>query len=280
MGADALIGHDSGVIFDTELGLRALRVRQGLNEIAARSAQRFHPEYGECFWQSEPASAAFCGDSSPLTQACGVGFHPDAIEERLQGIFEFYGSRSRKWELILTPFEPASTFNLAIGRGLRVDHHESVLFRDLGDLVLDSPLPAGMAIEPLDPDRYDEWSLTAIDAFMGPEPPDFAVDMMAILNGSPADRYAGIADGKIVAVGSSVSFEDTVFLGGMGTLEAYRGRGFQSAMVARRLADAQAKGAKWAMIETVPGTGSQRNAMRAGFRVAYTAGVWVYEVTA
>lgn len=270
------MGHDGRVSSDAELGFRALRVRQGLNEIAARSAERIHPEYGDCYWVSEPASAAFAGEASPLTQACGVGFAAEGIEERLDEILAFYQDRSRQWELIVSPFEAASAVNLAIERGLRLDHFETVLFRDLGMPVPTATLAEGCSIEPLDPKRYDEWSRTATEAFFGADPPDFAEDLMNILNGSPADRFAGMVDNKIVAVGSSATFEDTVYLGGMGTLEAFRGRGFQTAMVERRLALAQEKGVKWAMIETTPGTGSQRNAMRAGFHVVYTAAIWMF----
>lgn len=264
--------------FDSELGQRALRVRQGLNEIAARSAQRLHPEYGECFWVSEPASAAFAGDGNPLTQSCGAGFSSEGITDRLDGIAAFYASKGcKKWELILTPFEPAETFNRAIDLGLRLDHHESVLFFDLSQPLAEfRPLESG-SIEPVESSRFDDYARASIEIFFGTDPPAFAQDLFAVLNGSPADRYVGLVDGKTVAVGSSVIFEDTVFLGGMGTLEAHRGRGFQSAMVQRRLHDAKSKGVRWAMIETVPGSGSQRNAMRAGFQVAYTAAVWMFD---
>lgn len=264
---------------DLELAQIALRVRQGLNEIAARAAQKLHPEYGECFWVSGPASAAFAGDSSPLTQACGVGFAPEGIAERLAGVSDFYGSRSQRWELIVTPYEPPETANLAIERGLRLDHYETVLMRDLSAPIHDPPLPANLSIEALDRGQFSAWSDAAVEVFFGKKPPAFAEGLMEVLNGTPADRYSGVADGKIVAVGSSATFEDAVFLGGMGTLEAYRGKGFQSAMIARRLIDARAKGARWAMLETAPGSGSQRNAMKAGFHVAYTTAVWMFELS-
>lgn len=258
--------------------MRALRVRQGLNEIAARSAQSLHPEYGECFWMCEPASAAYAGDGNPLTQSCGLGFEPEGIPDRLAGIASFYASKScRKWELILTPFEPAEAFNRAIDAGLRLDHHESVLFLDLAAYDPTARTSYGCLIEPVEPSRYEEYARASVEVFFGADPPDFAEDLLAVLNASPADRYFGFVDGEVVAVGSSAIFEDTVFLGGMGTREAFRGRGFQSAMVQRRLRDAKDKGVRWAMIETVPGSGSQRNAMRAGFQVAYTAAIWVHE---
>jgi N-acetylglutamate synthase-like GNAT family acetyltransferase len=59
-------------------------------------------------------------------------------------------------------------------------------------------------------------------------------------------------------------------LGGASTLAAFRRRGVQSALVARRLADAYALGCDSAMVVTAPGATSQRNLQRLGFVVAYT----------
>jgi hypothetical protein len=52
-------------------------------------------------------------------------------------------------------------------------------------------------------------------------------------------------------------------------LEEYRGQGLHSALISRRLRDAAAK-FELAIMEAVPGSTSQRNVERIGFRVAYT----------
>jgi hypothetical protein len=58
------------------------------------------------------------------------------------------------------------------------------------------------------------------------------------------------------------------------TLDGHRGRGAQSALIARRLRDASAVGARWAIVETAEDVPerpapSYRNQRRAGFRVLY-----------
>jgi GNAT superfamily N-acetyltransferase len=58
------------------------------------------------------------------------------------------------------------------------------------------------------------------------------------------------------------------------TLPEYRGRGVQTALIARRLADAAASGCELACSSAVFGSTSQRNLERAGLRVAYTKAVW------
>ena len=57
---------------------------------------------------------------------------------------------------------------------------------------------------------------------------------------------------------------------GTATLPEYRGRGVQTALIAQRLHEAALAGCEYAVVSTNPGSGSQRNMERRGFRVAYT----------
>lgn len=58
------------------------------------------------------------------------------------------------------------------------------------------------------------------------------------------------------------------------TVPEYRGRGVQTALIARRLTDAAASRCELACSSAVFGSTSQRNLERAGLRVAYTKAVW------
>jgi hypothetical protein len=58
------------------------------------------------------------------------------------------------------------------------------------------------------------------------------------------------------------------------TLPAFRGRGAQAALVARRTADAAAEGCELMASCAVFGSASHRNLERAGLRVAFTKAVW------
>jgi hypothetical protein len=57
---------------------------------------------------------------------------------------------------------------------------------------------------------------------------------------------------------------------GDATLPGFRRRGVQAALIGSRLRQATLSGSKWAIACALPGTASQRNYERAGFRVAYT----------
>lgn len=76
--------------------------------------------------------------------------------------------------------------------------------------------------------------------------------------------------------GSPAGFGQLHLAGGVGslalagTLHAFRGRGVQTALIHRRIADAVAAGCDLIAAQTGNGTDSQRNMERAGLRLAYT----------
>jgi hypothetical protein len=63
-------------------------------------------------------------------------------------------------------------------------------------------------------------------------------------------------------------------MAGASTIPSARGRGAQLALLERRLQDAFANGCDIAMMGALPGSISQRNAERHGFRIAYTRVKW------
>jgi GNAT superfamily N-acetyltransferase len=81
-------------------------------------------------------------------------------------------------------------------------------------------------------------------------------------------------DGRLVATGAVALHGGVALLAGASTLPAWRGRGAQTALLAARLAFAAERGCDLAMMGAAPGSTSQTNAERQGFRVAYTRIKW------
>ncbi len=84
-------------------------------------------------------------------------------------------------------------------------------------------------------------------------------------------------DERIVGGGSLIIHDGLALIVGDGTLPAYRNRGLQSALIRARLDQARQAGCDLAVICTNPGSGSQRNAERQGFTVAYARTMMVRE---
>jgi len=85
---------------------------------------------------------------------------------------------------------------------------------------------------------------------------------LALVDGTPAGSAALTLDAGLG------------YLANAATLPAMRGRGCQTALLARRIADAAAAGCDTVASLAEFGTGSQRSLARAGLRVALTPAVW------
>jgi hypothetical protein len=68
---------------------------------------------------------------------------------------------------------------------------------------------------------------------------------------------------------------DVALLAGASTIPASRKQGAQLALLHARLRFAAERGAQLAMMVALPGSGSQRNAERQGFRTCYTRTKWL-----
>jgi hypothetical protein len=81
-------------------------------------------------------------------------------------------------------------------------------------------------------------------------------------------------DGQAIASGALSLTGGVAHLAGASTIPSGRRRGAQLALLDRRLRDAAAEGCDIALMGAGAGTGSQRNAERQGFRIAYTRIKW------
>ncbi len=106
-------------------------------------------------------------------------------------------------------------------------------------------------------------------------PPQVRDALTATIDRAGWTHYLGFDGDTPVSTASLYVTGDAAWLGNAATLEEYRGRGWQTAMLAQRLADARDAGCRWAVSETGeeteedPVNPSYRNMVRAGFRLAY-----------
>lgn len=267
--------YDPPVFAGEEVFERGHRLHGAWVRVAAAAYSRLRPDAGECLLELGGCSALFAGDGSPLTQGYGLGVGTGDAVERLDRIFAFFAGRTSKWELILTPYELAEVWNLAVERGLRFDHFENMLFRPISPEPRSAQIGPEVEVKPVG--RDEEWSATAMRAFYGEDVPDYVDELMPLLGGTDlSTRFWGLEEGRPVATATSLIFEDTAFLGGMGTIETSRAKGFQAALIDLRLRHAAEHGATLALLEALPGSSSHRNAERAGFRVAFTSAVMTF----
>jgi hypothetical protein len=85
--------------------------------------------------------------------------------------------------------------------------------------------------------------------------------------------FLGLVDEQPAGGGAVAMHQGVATLFGASTRVALRQRGVQAALLQARLAFVAATGCDLATTNTKPGSRSQRNAERQGFRVVYTRGL-------
>ena len=107
-----------------------------------------------------------------------------------------------------------------------------------------------------------------------PKLADFSRELNQVVAHSEGLRFLAELEGQPIGTGALRIAGDVALLAGASTIPAARRQGAQLAMLEERLRYAAAQGCTVGMIGAQPGSGSQRNAERHGFRVAYTRIKW------
>ncbi|MCM2315998.1 MAG: hypothetical protein NDJ92_12710 [Thermoanaerobaculia bacterium] len=238
---------------------------------------RVRPESGACWIEVDGTRALFDGVGSPLTQTFGLGVFSPATEEGLGRIEEFFRERGAEVFHEVSPMAEQSLLALLNGRGYEPVELSTVLVRtiavDSGDA--DRSI-TGLTTRVASPDEAELWAATAARGWS--ESAEAAEFMRELGTVTMACRctvpFVAEIDGMSVATGSLNLHDGVALFAGASTVPEHRRRGAQNALLAARLRLAAERGCDLAMMVALPGSGSQKNAERAGFRIAYTRTKW------
>jgi GNAT superfamily N-acetyltransferase len=202
-------------------------------------------------------------------------------EDEFDRLEDFFRSRETAAIISLCPLADASLIELIGKRGYRISHFENTLARTLSP---ESQLPDAdprVSVRQTRPDEGDVWTRTVMTGFSeGLTPPAESINLFMPFFDTPAGpSWIAEVEGRPVA-GAAMGFTDRVaMLYGDATLPEARGQGAQAALIRARLLLALEKECDLAIACTLPGSVSQRNYERFGFRVAYTKALMIKEWT-
>jgi GNAT superfamily N-acetyltransferase len=259
---------------DLKLARRVEMAEAFAARACAEAVVRLRPELGVAIETIAGGIAAFTGVGSPITQAIGVGLNGPVTEAELDRLEEFFWSRGARAELELCPLVDLSLYEQFAKRGYVLIESSNVLVRDLSveDVFRTSVPVLGVTLREAERSEAKLWTQTVAQGFAEhfPVTPEILDVMEGFFHREGAAFLLAFVDGK-VAGGAVVSAHEGVGgLFGASTLVEFRRRGLQSALLAARLAWARDRGCDVAVSITQPGSASQRNIERYGFRVAYT----------
>ena len=252
---------------------RRLEAAETLTTIHVEALRRSWPE--AALEVIAGGTAVFGGVTYPANHIVGMGLYGPVTEDELDRVENFYRSRDVACEIVMSPLADPSLRELLAPRGYRITEFNSVLVRRLDDCE-PVELPEGVTLERVTSANEKIWSDVVAQGFaeFGPLP-DNIFSPFATLPASI--NYLARVDGVAAGGGMACILRESgiVALFGTATLRAFRCRGVQTALIRQRLWEAAQSGLEYAVVSTMPGSGSQRNMERRGFRLAYTKLVMV-----
>jgi GNAT superfamily N-acetyltransferase len=257
---------------DVNLSRRLERCEADTNAAMVESRARLHPELGASWIDVHGAYALFDGVHSPLTQTFGLGLFATPTEEDFATIEEFFASRGAAVSHEVSPLVGPETLDLLGNRGYRPIELTSILYRPIGPIGGESRVSTRI----IDADEAELWSATAAEGWSEtPGLGEFIHDLGRV-TAAAHGTYAFLAelDGRPIGTGALAIHDGVALLAGASTIPSQRKQGAQKALLEARLRYAAQEGCDLATMGALPGSASQRNAERQGFRIAYTRIKW------
>lgn len=236
---------------------------------------------------------SFLEPGSWANQACGVGLAGPVQDDEIDRFVAFYESRGVEPRVELCQFADATLIAGLGRRGFDLRQFETVLARAFGP---DEVLPAALTdtgptdergnklvverVDPADDAMVMESLRVAMSGFMpeGHVPSEGEIEMHRRVVAHPHGEVIVAKFGeRVVGSGGAEYPRDAEIpvgvLFGVSVLPEFRRRGVQRAMILHRVRGAHERGAKVAVIHSIPGAATDRNAMRLGFLPCYTKAI-------
>ncbi len=245
-----------------------LALARRLEMVTARSGK----ECSEVSAEIAGGIATFSGIDSPITQAFGVGLDGEVSETALAELEDFFFSRGAPVALELCPYIHPSLVQLLKSRPYRLEEFSNVLVRELEPQQKFAAPDAGLTVRRAEPEEGGRYTEIIAEGFKDQLPISWTLRRVVeqFFRRPAGCCFLGFVDGEIAAGGCVSSDDNLAEFYGAATLARFRGRGAQSALIAARLAWAAERNCDMATTSTQPGSASQRNYERAGFRVVYS----------
>ena len=261
---------------DLELARRLERTEARGNAQFVEARARVFPDVGAEWIEVAGAYAMFDRPGSPVTQTFGLGMSEPLTAEHFAELEQFFLARSADVFHEVCPLADPTTFALLSERGYKPIEFSNVLYRPIGaDLKLNASRNEQITVRLRRDDEVDLWAATLLEGWSEfKEVADFLRDMGHVTARSQSLAFLAELDRKPIATGALTIAGDVALLAGASTIPRARRQGAQLALLEQRLRYAATRGCTIAMMVTLPGSGSQRNAERHGFRIAYTRTKW------
>jgi GNAT superfamily N-acetyltransferase len=249
--------------------------RANVASIGARAAAE--PHCGATWIEVDGTFALFDGPRSPLTQTFGLGMHGAPTPAALDTIESFFSSRNTDTMHETCPLADPQLLRILPDRGYRPIEQSTVLYQPLNAATHQvAQRDSRIHVRVSDEREATLWARVTSRGWSDtPDLAQFMLDFGHIY--ASADGILGFIaewNGEPAAAAALSIRDGVALLAGASTIPEFRGRGLQTALLQARLAHGARVGCDLAMMVAAPGSGSQRNAERRGFRIGFTRTKW------
>ena len=241
----------------------------------AEAQRRLHPESGADWIESAGAYAVFSGVDSPITQSFGLGIFEELSPTSLDTIERFFLDRGAPVLHEVSPLAGVAALDLLCRRNYQPIEISNVLYRSVEPS--DSKRDSRICVCVIAPEEAQLWAKVSASgwAHEHPELLDTILQLGAIIAARRQSTcFLAEIDHTPGAAGALSMHDKVALFAGASTVPEMRRRGLQAALLQERMRYAFDHGCDLAMMVAVPGSDSQRNAERNGFRIAYTRTKW------
>ena len=253
---------------------RRLEKTEGHGNAAFVDAQaRIDPASGAIWKNIGGTFAMFAGVGSPITQTFGLGMHEPLVDKDLDTIERFFTSRGSAVFHETCPLAGVEVSGKLAQRGYRPCELSTVLFQVI-DVQARAADTSGLTVRIAGKDEAPLYGKISAQGWS--EHPEFMpyIEGFAKLSLAAATCFVAERSGEAIATAALFMHDGVALLAGASTIPSGRRLGAQNALLDARLRHAAAHGCDLAMMVAGPGSASQRNAERQGFRIAYTRTKW------
>ena len=247
----------------------------GARFVEARS--RLSPETGAQWIEVAGAYAMFDGPASPVTQTFGLGLFAEPTAADLDRLENFFQERGAPVCHEVSPLAGLALADLLCRRGYRPVEFTSVMYKPLRPAA-DSPGSQNPRLQTRLMAEGEEELWSQISTRGWGEHPAWTEFLLSSgrMTASSVGSLGLFAflDERPVATAVLWCHEGVALFGGACTAPEARRQGAQRALLEARMNMAGTRECELAMMCAQPGSASQRNAERQGFRIAYTRTKW------
>ena len=260
---------------DIHVARRLERAEASSNAAFIEARAALEPDVDAEWIEVAGAYALFDGVTSPLTQTFGIGVFDPFLEREFEAVEQFFRDRGAPTFHEVCSLAAPDTMNLLHARGYSAVEESIVLVRSTAESpVSDS---SGLVVRRIDDTEPSLWASVAAQGWSS-ESLELAafVEQIGLTMAKARGVHCFLAelDGQPIAAAALNMQGDVALLAGASTIPAARRRGAQRALYQFRLSFAASQGVGVAMVVTQPGSASERNAERQGFRRVYSRTKW------